>query len=682
MNKFFYPAGIAVFGVSDSENNLARNIVENLLTFSFKGEVYPVGRKGGFIGAKKIYKKLQDVPQTPDLAVLLIPAHMIPQTLNECAKYGIRRAVIEAGGFSEFSSKGSEAERVILEIVQSNQMKVIGPNCVGTVNVENGVVLPFYPVEAGAVKKGSASLISQSGALLQDTIRKASAENLGLNKLISVGNKLQLDENDFLEYLISDPGTDTIGLYLEGIKNGRRLMDLAYSTDKPIIIVKANRTQAGREIAQFHTAALAGDDEVTDAAFRQCGIHRARNLAEMLDLFKIFTLPRIKGTKLFLIVRSGGQGVVVADAAECHGFRLAELPAEFYDRVGKKVRAGVINRTNPLDLGDLYEVEFYVEIIRKALEQEAVDGIVFAHDYYLFDKDIALTLSLISESAKLSRVYGKPVVFYTVPDKKRWFTLKEANDFPLFSDADSALKAIAASLDHARFQSVRFRQHHVPVDRGPIRSSSSLSRLLDVREAFDLFTSGGLPLPDYEIANSREEALAAAVRIGYPVALKIALPQVLHKTEKNGVRLDLTDEPSLMKACEEMEAEAYLIQKMTPRGHEVFIGAKRDADFGHVLLFGLGGIFVEVFRDIATRIVPVDEEMAREMVDEIQGSVILKGFRGAPCADLQALYRCLVAVSDLLMQNPDIVNIDINPLIVFEQNHGCMAVDAKIERDV
>ena len=297
MEQFFYPKSVAVFGVSDKAANFARIIVENLLRFGFPGDIYPIGPGGGTVGGRAIVRSLDEAGACPELVVMLIPAAEIPGTLEECGRKGVRHVIVESGGFSEFAEERENLEEEIRRIARTWNINVLGPNCFGVTNLENGLVLPFFIVEPRYMKHGAVAMISQSGGLVYDMLMLSSCENLGLSKVISIGNKLMLNENDVLEYLISDGATSTIGLYLENFSDGRRMMELASSTDKPIVVLKANRSPSGEKIARFHTTALAGDDEIAEAALRQAGMIRVRNLSEMIDCFKIFSHPSAQRTK-------------------------------------------------------------------------------------------------------------------------------------------------------------------------------------------------------------------------------------------------------------------------------------------------------------------------------------------------------------------------------------------------
>jgi acyl-CoA synthetase (NDP forming) len=681
VNTFFYPSSIAVFGISDTPSNLARIIVENLDRFGFAGKIFPVGTKTGKLGNRNILTSINEIEETPDLAVILVPGRFVPDTLMACGQKGIRNVVIESGGFTEFDDGKKVLEEQIQAIARQYGMHVIGPNCFGVINLEAGIVLPFFVLNPSYMKKGSVSLVSQSGGIFYDTCMLASCEGVGLNKLVSIGNKLLTSEIDFLEYLAHDETTSTIGLYLENFTDGRRLMELASRISKPIVCLKANRSPAAIEVARFHTTALAGDDEVAHAALKQAGIHRVQNFREMLDAFKVFGLPLIKGNRLALITRSGGHGVLAGDAAHRHGFVAATLSDGFFDLVKSK-KINVIRTTNPVDVGDVYSLNAYGEIIEKALQEKDVDGVAFVATFSAETDGLAMKEALRRTNTLMQR-YEKPVVFCMVTNKDQWFPMKEVSDFPTFTDVDEALKALAMSYEH--FQNLKKRGHRKKkmsfARHTSVIQPSGSSGMLDGARGFSLLREYGITTPECAIVRTSAEATSKAQEMGYPVALKIASPSTLHKTEKGGVVLNIRNVRELRKSFKNMAADSYLLQEMAPAGIEVIVGGKRDREFGPVILFGLGSIFVEVYKDTALRVAPIEETMAEELIGEIKGSALLKGFRGLKPADFQVLVKTLVNISNLLMDHPEITNLDINPLIVLEKGKGCVAVDIKMQVD-
>jgi len=429
--------------------------------------------------------------------------------------------------------------------------------------------------------------------------------------------------------------------------------------------------------AKFHTAALAGDDEVVTAAFRQAGIHRVQNLAEMMECFKVFSLPVIKGPRLAVLGRSGGQAVLLADAVHRYGFELARLSDDFFGHVRQHIRAGVIRMSNPLDMGDIFNIDSYAGIVEKALSEDGVDGVVFSHAY-VANLEVAPSKRLLEASIALSHRYGKPVIPCIIPDKHTWFSVREETGAFLFEDVDTALKALARSLWHHRFRSERRTERPKAASRA--RRKPALAKgFMGPDEAFALLASYGVPAAEAAVALSADDAARAARRLRYPVALKTAEAGVLHKTEKGGVALGIRSEAELRKAFRAMKAKRCLVQKMAPEGTEVIIGARRDNEFGHVVLFGLGGIFVELLKDTAMRVTPLTAKDAEAMVRDIKAAGMLNGFRGRGPLDVKALARCIAGVSKLLTDHPEIGNIDINPLILYGKGEGCIAVDAKIE---
>ncbi len=677
MRHFFYPQSIAVFGVSDRPSNLAKSIVGNLFLFGFRGDIFPIGNHEGEIEGKRIFTDLSQVERVPELAVLLVPASQIPAILDACGRKGTRHVIIESAGFTELSEDKKGLENEILSIASKWGITLQGPNCFGIMNMENGVVLPFFALDPGSVKTGGASFIGQSGGIYYDTCMLCSVERVGLNKLASIGNKLNLNENDFLEYLINDAGTKVIGMYLESFSDGRRLMELAAGTDKPIVLVKGNRGRTSREIAHFHTAALAGDDQTADAAMAQAGVHRVRNLREMIDGLKIFSLPPLAGPNLAIVTRSGGHGVLSADSVERYGFTLARFSEALKAKIGEN-KTQIIGMTNPFDIGDIYDMSTYPGIVEMMLKEDGIDGVVFVSAHSA-ESDNAQIERLIREAARMSPLYGKPVVLCMVSSRDRWFALKEAADIPVFSDVDDALYALSWSLAHSGYQVKKGLTG--PWEGGGAQKNGSpgSSVIMDPGETFALLERHGLPVAAYALAASAEEAAGLAERLGYPVAVKVASPNLLHKTEKGAVALDLKDAGAVRQQVSRMEGERYLVQKMAQPGYEVIVGGRQDREFGPVVIFGLGGIFVELLRDTSIRVAPIDGKTARNMIAQVKGAAILQGFRGNPPADTDCLSDILVAVSRLLSGNASIRNIDINPVIVGEKGRGCTVVDAKIE---
>lgn len=685
MHQLFYPKSVVVIGVSERPDNLARNIVENLFEFQFNGEIHLVGKRGGILFGRKIYTSLEPLPEGIDVAVILTPAQTIPELVDVCGRKKIPWVIIETGGFGEYSEEGGQLEKKILGIAQKWGIRIVGPNGIGVANIHNGFVVPFVKMKRGPVTKGKLSILSQSGGVLLTYANLMVSANVGLSKLVSMGNKLDLNEIDYLKYLIDDPETEMIGLYLESLEHGRELMEIARLTPKPIIVHKANTGEGSRQIAKFHTAALANDDKVVEAALKQADIIRTKDFRSFVNAVKILSLPPCKGRNLAIISRSGGIGVVAADSAERHGFRLIPPDPKLLQQFHSLFRAKVIQPTNPLDLGDLFNFDLYTNILEQGLQFPAVHAILFMHGATGEEKEPSRRF--IQAVKALSTRYQKPVAFLYNTDEEELAYIKRSIDFPIFTEPEDALAALAISRDHyRRLTTSKEKPPIFPMDRHRISSilnqATQEKRDLLLPEALELIQSCGIPVAEYYSVHRKEDLEEALSKLGFPVAMKVISPEISHKSDVGGVVLHIDSLKRAQEVYEKMMAlspenrSAVLVQKMVTHGKEVIIGAKRDPSFGPVLLFGLGGIYVEILRETSLRVAPINHSEAEEMISELKGSAILKGVRGEAPRDMEALSEALLKLSQLMMEFPEIEGVDINPLMALEK--GAIAVDARI----
>lgn len=694
MREIFYPSTIAVIGVSAKPTNLGRNIVANLIEYGFTGIVYAVGPSGGMIETRRIYRSVGDIPDHVDLAVILTPAQTVPVILEECGKKGIRHAIIETAGFREYTEEGRQLEEEIAKVADKYGIQFVGPNCIGAINMENGMCVPF-PRLTKFVKQGDVSMITQSGGVGMSALNLMANEGLGLNKFVSVGNMLDIDAEDMLEYLITDEGTGLIFMYLESIRDGRRLMEIAQKSPKPVVIFKANIGELGKNIAQSHTASLTSDDKIVAAAFRQAGIIRVNSATTVGNNLKILSLPPMKGKNLAIISRSGGHAVIAADATELAGFNLAHFPESFLREIEKHFRASVIRLTNPLDLGDLFDLNVFAQIVEQTLQLEDVDGIVFLHTS-LSGAENQTSRRLLDRMIKLVEKYDKPVAYYISAAAEEVNYLKQNYDFPIFTQVVETIRALEMS-HHYYVQSTKIRtKAETPVYKvnrkgvkGLISRAKAEQRDLLISEALQVLEHYGIPTVPSMNAMTVEEAQTAAEEIGYPVAMKIIAEQISHKSDVGGVQLNLHNNPAVVVAFEDMMdriQEAYpdvtldgvLVQPMVIGGRELILGGRQDPQFGPVVLVGLGGIFVEIFEESQVRVAPISNRQAMEMIESLRGYQILTGARGHKPADIDALVETLLRLSQLLTDFPEIKELDINPLRVFYEGEGCRALDARI----
>ena len=676
---------MVVIGVSERSDNLARAIVENLFEFQFNGEIFLVGKKGGILFGRRICTSMEDLRQGIDVAVILTPATTVPEILESCGQKGIRWAIIETGGFREYSEEGAQLEDEILEIARRWGIRIVGPNGIGIMNVHNGFVVPFVKLRGGPIGKGKISILAQSGGVLLTYANLLTSANVGLSKIVSIGNKMDLNEIDYLHYLIQDPQTEIIGLYLESLERGRELMDIARSTSKPIILHKANTGEGSRHIAKLHTAALANDDRVVEAALKQADIIRTKDFRSFVNAVKILSLPPIKGKNLVIISRSGGIGVVAADSAERHGFRLLPPDKNLQERFHSFFRAKVIQPTNPLDLGDLFNFDLYTNILEQVLKFPMVDGILFMHGATGEEKEPSRRF--IQAVKDLSIQYQKPVALQYNTDEQELAYIKKALDYPIFTEPEDALTALAISRDHYRKLNIlKEKPPFFPVNRSQaeylLQRARREQRDLLLPEAFEVLQAYGIPVADYQVVQGKGDLQKAMEELGKPVALKVVSPEISHKSDVGGVMLNLNDFSQAEKAYEKMNSlnegkvAGVLVQKMVLEGKEVILGAKRDPSFGPVVLFGLGGIYVEILKETSLRVAPINRSESEEMISETKGSDIFKGLRGEQPLDTEALVESLLRLSQLVTDFPEIEGVDINPVKVLEK--GAIAVDARI----
>lgn len=691
MHDLFYPKSVCVFGVSTKPNNFGKNIVKNLLDFEFQGPVYAVGQEEGEIYGVRIYKSILDIEETVELAVFLTPARAVPPLLEECGKKGIKRAVISSGGFSELEDDRADLEKQVLDIAARYQMRFLGPNCIGIINQDVGLCLPFPRLKR--FPSGPVALLAQSGGVSLSMIMLFVGENMGINKMVSLGNKLNVGEDDLLPMLEDDESTKIIAMYLEEVNQGRRLVQAMRNVSKPVIVYKSNVTEQGARIAKSHTAAIAGDDRVVDAALRQVGAIRVHDMNEMVSVAKAFQLPPLQGNRVAIISPTGGFAVIMADECEKAGFVLPPFPESFINDIRKHVRAGVIKLTNPLDLGDMFDMEMVANTVMRALQEPGIDALILGWIYF---RDVGLGMTAVTAFPllrKLMKVAAKPVALCIVGAPSETAELKkQAGDVPIFNSPEETVRALSALHRH----SIDIYNRTEPYARAGLDGPAIRDFLSKVpgdaligKPAMDFLKLAGYSVAPYALATTADEAAASAQSFGFPVVLKIESPDILHKTEVGGVRLGLRNADEVKAAFNEMVASVrakspesnihgVLVQPMLSGGRECIVGANINPQFGHIVVFGLGGILVEALEDIAIRVAPITRTDAEHMLGEIRAKKILGAFRGMGPADREAVLDAVIRTSTLVTDFPEIAELDINPLLVFEQGRGVAAVDARI----
>lgn len=691
MRDFFYPRSLAVVGVSADPDNLGRNIIHNLLTYGYQGDFWPVGPKGGEVFGRRIYPSLLELPEVPDEVVILAPARIVPRLLEDCGQLGVKRVVVESGGFAELGEEGRLLEDQIREILRRYQMRLVGPNGLGIINLEIGLCLPFMTLPYKP-RLGGISLICQSGGVGSNVIAWLAQSGLGMNKFVSVGNKLNVTENDILEFLLTDPGTTLIYLYLEDLADGRRLLELGRQAQKPILLHKANIGGLSAEIARSHTASLTVDDAVVTAACCQARILRVHSRSEFLQAAIALQQPPLKGNRLVVLSRSGGEAVVVADACQKLGFELPPLSAEIQELIRRRSRAGVIRPINPLDLGDVFDFTLYQEVTAAFCQDENIDAIIFNYGPISEDEREAARQTARNLVA-MARQYQKPLLVTVVGNLEERRFFQEELGVPVFAFPGEAIRALALAREYYTCQLTPPPAEPPALPAlaaiqdvlAPYRSQAGPLPLPAALEVMDL---AGLPLPSWQVVTTADEAVAAATAQGLPSCLKLVAPSALHKSDLGGVLLNLATPEAVQEGFAHLariaanlpagESWQVLVMPYITGGIEVILGGKRDRAFGPVVIFGAGGIWVEVLEDVALRLAPLDLPTAREMIASTRIYRILQGYRGQPPADLEALARNLVRLATLLVHCPEIQEVDLNPVRVLPQGQGCLILDARV----
>ncbi|MBA4392624.1 MAG: hypothetical protein C0407_03630 [Desulfobacca sp.] len=693
MKHFFYPSCVAVIGVSNSPDNLGRNIVSNLIEFQFTGQFFAVGPKGGVLFGQKIYTEIGQIEAQIDLAVILTPALTVLDILKQCGEKGIKRVVIESGGFREFAQDRAQVEKEILELAERYGIRFIGPNGIGNINMETGLCLPFMVMHRD-MRPGHISILAQSGGVGLSYMGFLASENIGINKFVSMGNKLNVNENDLLEFLIQDPGTEVICLYLEGITDGRRMMEIISRSNKPIIVHKSNIGPISAHIAFSHTAALLSDNNVVEAAIKQSGAIRVHDFEEAINYLKILTLPRLKGNRLAVVSRSGGHAVVAADSCAKYGFRLPAFPQTFFEEIEKHFRASVIKLSNPLDLGDLFDLPVYIQIVEETIKREDIDGLILIH-VYRAEREREGSRKLIQKAEELSLRYQKPVAVCIFSEEWEIAYIKKHFTMPIFLSPEKATQALHLSLHFSqqKVQGLKSDNPGTAVYRQGVTQIfaqvKAEQRPLYLFEGLEVLSHYGFPVIPFAKAQSLEETLARGQALGFPLSLKLAIPYIAHKFDIGGVILHINNREALESAYYQLQEVAQrelgeldhftvVLQKMSPKGREIILGGKQDPTFGPVMLFGIGGIYVEVIGDVVLRVGPINRIEARTMIHEIKGIKLLKGVRGQRPSDLEAVVDTLISLSQLLVDFPEIAEIDINPIMVYESGKGCQVLDVRL----
>ncbi|MGA9534101.1 MAG: acetate--CoA ligase family protein [Anaerolineales bacterium] len=695
LDAFFQPRAVAVIGASTSPDKLGHAVLRNLVDGGYLNDerrVYPINPSADEILGLPAFPDVTAVDGEIDLAVIVIPYPLVPQALETCGHKGIPAAIVITAGFREAGREGLERELELIEIADRYNIRLVGPNCLGVIDTITPMNASF---SAGMPPGGPMAFMSQSGALGTAILDWAMAGRLGMSKFVSLGNKADVSEVDLMQAWQDDPDSNVILMYVEGLPDGQAFIQTArqVSKKKPIVALKSGVTQAGSRAVSSHTGSLAGSEQAYQAAFRQAGVLRADSLQTMFDLALGFAfLPALGGRRVAIVTNAGGPGILATDAIERSGLKLAELSPQVIHRLEAEL-PDAASASNPVDvLGDA-RADRYRFALETIIEEPSIDAILVILTPQAMT-EIAATAETIVEVANNSDV---PILtcFMGESKIKAGTEILRQHQIPNFPFPERAASVLQGMADYQED-----RERPIPTLESFDADQETVERLfqnarsegrvtLGDAEAREIMTAYGIDIPPSELAESAESAVEIANRIGYPVVLKIASPDILHKTDVGGVKVGLESASDVRDAFDLItyRAQRYLpearlwgclVQKMVPDGLEILIGMNRDPQFGPLVTFGLGGIYVEILKDVTFRLAPFSRQEALEMIGEIRARSLLDGVRGQPAVDKPVLVETLLRIGQLVLDFPEIIELDINPFIVYEEGRGGIAIDMRL----
>ncbi len=691
---FFSPKTVAVIGASRRKGAVGHIVVENLLNFGYPGKIFPINPNADEILGLKCHSSVLEIEGDVDLGVITVPAEIVPKVAEEAGKKGLKGLIVVSAGFKEIGLEGLEREKKLLEVCKRFQMRLLGPNCLGLINTFTPINASFAPQMPS---KGGIAFASQSGALLTAVLDWAAKEGIGFSNLISLGNMADMDETDFMELLVQDPVSKVLLIYVEGIVEGSKFLKVSpeVSRKKPVVILKSGVSDAGARAAASHTGSIAGSRIAYDVAFKKCGILRAHSIEELFDLGIAFSSQPIpKGRNVAIVTNAGGPSIVAADACSQHDLEMAWLSPETVNSL-RKVLPEEASWINPVDvLGDAL-ADRYLFALKTLMSDDYVESVIVILTPQAMTQPLETAKHIVAIGSEFP---DKPIFAVFMGGKKigKAVKLLKGSRISVYSQPEKAVLSLSGLVQYRDFLNKRVDRGFPDFEVNKETVQSILKRvkregrtsLISV-EARQLVQAYGIPVPRSELAQNMRQALDAANRIGYPLAMKVVSPQILHKTDIGGVKLNLNTERDVMLAFNEIIRNANLlmpgarifgveVQEMVPTGKEVIVGMNRDLQFGPLIMFGLGGIYINVLKDVSFRLAPVSIQDSTEMITETKSYVLLRGIRGEASSDIDSIADTILRISQLSTDFKEISEIDINPLFVYERDGGVLALDVKI----
>jgi acetyltransferase len=696
LDEIFRPQSVAVIGASNKPGKVGTYLFRNIIEAGFRGVVYPVNPSSKSVSGVRCYPTIEDLPETPDLGVVIVPAATVPDTIERLGKAGSLGVIIISAGFRELGEAGAALEDDVVRRAAKYKMSVVGPNCFGVINTAEDVNLNSTFSES-LPPRGNIAFVSQSGALCAGILAYGISERIGFSRFVSVGNRAGVDENDLLYSLGKDEATKVILLYVESLVNGRKFLEAAreVTEHKPVLVIKSGRTPAGERAAKSHTGYLAqsGRDQLYDSLFSQAGVQRAETLGELFRTAKIFSSGLdLEGPRLMILTNSGGPGIVAADAAIRHGLELPPLSQAMHDAVAPRLSHSA-SIANPLDMTADAGADHYRDILSTLLQGSEMSGALA-----ITTPTSTMTAESVARAILAAKATTKKPIaacIFGVNDLSREVSLLEDGGVPTYTFPEEAAQGLGALWAYHDW----WTRPKAPVRTFSVDHMAALETIAQARRAGmtvlpdtasrTLLQAYGIRFPEVKVVQTVAEAVDAANGIGYPVVLKVVSPDLSHKTDVGGVAIGLRDAEMLRGAWDAMQEslrakahdariEGFEVEAEVQDGKEVLVGVQRDPHFGPVVAFGLGGIYVEVLRDVTFRLAPLRPLSALRMVQSVKAFPLLKGVRGEPPSDIEALTEVIERVSQLAIDLPDVVELDINPLIVMPVRQGVTAVDARV----
>ncbi len=689
----FEPRSIAVIGAARDESKIGYQVLKNIVTGGFREPVYPVNPQGGEILGVRAYRHIGEVNGPVDVACIVIPARFVYEAVKSCAGKKVKFLIIISSGFSEIGN--NEEERKIVSFARENNMRILGPNVFGIYSAAASLNATFG---SSKLIPGRVAIVTQSGALGIAMIGKTSVENIGLSAIVSVGNKSDLAEADLLEYLGNQEHTKIALLYIEGVRDGERLLQTVKMTTRrmPVVVIKSGRSARGAIAAASHTGSLAGSDEVFDALMKQCGVLRAENVEEAFNWCKFLAnTPPPSGENTVIVTNGGGIGVMAADACEKYRVSLYDDAAALHEAFSP-VTPEFGSTKNPIDLTGQANSSYYNSALEVALKKDEINSVIALYgETAIFDAENLS--SMVEENAKKFKARKKPLVFsiFGGENIENCLLSLEKTDVAVYGDVYEAVSCLGSVYSYYHY----LQERSDAVDEAEI-DLPAINRVLDralaegrffllAHEGQAVMRAAGILTPQSTIARSLDEAVRGAEKIGYPVVMKVVSPDILHKSDAGGVALSIEDKnevidayQAILRNCRAYKADAHLtgveVSEMVSKGMETIVGARRDGTFGPIVMFGLGGIYVEVMKDVSFRALPIHRKEILAMMKEIRAYPLLLGVRGEEKRDLDAVVDAIIKVGTVLRKCDRISDLEVNPLLVYEHGKGVKAVDVRI----